>query len=442
MRLSLKAFTSVVTLAAGITIYLLLLRSEQLPRVHEVNSFTLCRPSLYHSDNSETTAVINLAKPVRRFHSHSWYHIGEHYLAYGANLSSHTVLSKAKQLVLLSPSNDFVEMLNPTGMLLLLLSFAPLSVQRVELFWPVHSSRAIEEPNFKSKYGMQTITVAASGPVWVYERVAHPDRRFTRIEQGPSVLCRRGILVGSVGKTPVPRDRWFNFPTPRKATARMREKLADLCAASGDISPAYSSVAKGELSSPSGDASPSRHVLIYQRDNTRRFHHLHNLVNRMYGDLLGNPALDVRGYLSLRSRIRNRWSLGVELHNDTGPPCALYRRLSTVDVLVTPHGFQSMMMLFMQPHSLLIEIFNFRYFRDGYRVLAEELGLSYFSLKNKRPTSLSRLVLLGVPEYVCMQFNRCRHFARTDDVSVSSVDRSQIVAVIRKHFLGRKSKEV
>ena len=156
MRLSLKAFTSVVTLAAGIIIYLLLLRSEQLPRVHEVNSFTLCRPSLYHSDNSETTAVINLAKPVRRFHSHSWYHIGEHYLAYGANLSSHTVLSKAKQLVLLSPSNDFVEMLNPTGMLLLLLSFAPLSVQRVELFWPVHSSRAIEEPNFKSKYGMHT----------------------------------------------------------------------------------------------------------------------------------------------------------------------------------------------------------------------------------------------------------------------------------------------
>jgi hypothetical protein len=72
-------------------------------------------------------------------------------------------------------------------------------------------------------------------------------------------------------------------------------------------------------------------------------------------------------------------------------PCVWARELFDAEVLITPHGFQSMLLLFMKKSSILFEvrivmiiervestaavqIFPFKYYKRGYGPLSTEFG--------------------------------------------------------------------
>ena len=55
--------------------------------------------------------------------------------------------------------------------------------------------------------------------------------------------------------------------------------------------------------------------------------------------------------------------------------CDIAHRLSDCDVLLTPHGFQSMLLLFLPRPALLFEVFPYRYYKRGYGPLGGEYGV-------------------------------------------------------------------
>lgn len=73
------------------------------------------------------------------------------------------------------------------------------------------------------------------------------------------------------------------------------------------------------------------------------------------------------------------------MHTKDCSPCVLAHVLQNTDVLVTPHGFQSMLLLFLPRPSIIFEIFPFRYYKRGYGPFGGEYGkmkCSYFIIIN------------------------------------------------------------
>lgn len=115
-------------------------------------------------------------------------------------------------------------------------------------------------------------------------------------------------------------------------------------------------------------------LVLYQRDRTRR------LSNQ-------DEALQL-----LRQRLpENEWEIMVSaaacprvhpqsdllqlfVHDNMVSPCELMHILSDADVLLTPHGFQSILLLYLPIPALLFEIFPSHYHRNVYRLVAEEYG--------------------------------------------------------------------
>lgn len=71
----------------------------------------------------------------------------------------------------------------------------------------------------------------------------------------------------------------------------------------------------------------------------------------------------------------DQWEIEILVHADR-PVCELAHRLHTVDVLVTPHGFQAMLLLFLPRPAILFELFPFRYYKDCYTKLSEDYGVA------------------------------------------------------------------
>ena len=153
------------------------------------------------------------------------------------------------------------------------------------------------------------------------------------------------------------------------------------------------------------------------------------------------------------------------MHSQSRSPCALAAALHDTDVLVTAHGFQSMLLLFLPLPSLLFEIYPYRYYKPAYGPLSKEYGACLVmtaivpssavclpdrywwiysvqiwtydvyliislrimtvpcvagilhSCVMSPPQSWWNSVLLkGVPTAYCMLTKTCREFARSDDV--------------------------
>lgn len=83
------------------------------------------------------------------------------------------------------------------------------------------------------------------------------------------------------------------------------------------------------------------------------------------------------------------------MHSGSRSPCMLAHHLSDADILVTPHGFQSMLLLFLPRPALIFEIFPYRYYKRGYGPFGGEYGTSCKSLyKPQLPLNqLSQLIL-------------------------------------------------
>ena len=62
------------------------------------------------------------------------------------------------------------------------------------------------------------------------------------------------------------------------------------------------------------------------------------------------------------------------MHKSSRSPCTLMHHLYNADILVTPHGFQSMLLLFLPRPALMFEVFPYKYYKRGYGPFGGEYG--------------------------------------------------------------------
>ena len=127
-----------------------------------------------------------------------------------------------------------------------------------------------------------------------------------------------------------------------------------------------------------------RRVVIYQRDRSRTLLNADE-VQRSLTTLLN------------AGQASTPWSVDILMHSNARDACELIRTMSQATVFVTPHGFQSMLLLFQPLDSLLVEVHPSHYLQPGF------YGEMTASLRNN--LRLSRPYLYGesgVDSAVCL----------------------------------------
>ncbi|CAN0045467.1 unnamed protein product, partial [Phaeothamnion confervicola] len=180
-----------------------------------------------------------------------------------------------------------------------------------------------------------------------------------------------------------------------------------------------------------------RRVLIYNRDRSRQLINAEEVAAQLrlrlpaLASLAAAGAAGVAGTANAAGTVAAavRWEVDVMLHSNARHPCELVQRLHEVDVLVTPHGFQSMMILFLQPGAVLFELYPYKYYKLGYKALAPATGVRYEFAMSEPQTLRHKLLLHYISTERCMSFYFCRSFARSDNVRMSDADVERVVAL-------------
>ena len=253
-----------------------------------------------------------------------------------------------------------------------------------------------------------------------------------------------------MGRVKAERGDWL----PRdEDVVSMRDALAGLCEEpnrpdtswtdTSRRSDAADAAAAALASQPCGgafgdsDEAHVRHLVIYQRNTGRVMEDVRDVATKLEDTLntLDDDAAYVRESNDSNDGSIRRfvWRVSVVTHSDSFPPCALRSCLARASALVTPHGFQSMLYLFLPKNAHVHEVFPHRYYKHGYKRAALEWGVSYgFSMSPPR-SLLSRLISRLFTTDACMRMYYCRFLARKGDVLVTDADaaliaRSAVVA--------------
>ena len=146
------------------------------------------------------------------------------------------------------------------------------------------------------------------------------------------------------------------------------------------------------------DQANKRQVVIYQRD-----------VNRKFRDLD-----QVKG--NVKRVLGSDWSVSIIMHDDNNPPCLLYRCLKHAEVLITPHGFQSMLTMFLPKRAYMFEIFPSRYHWTGYKALGLMFGVRHVWVESHPLTIFGHVLSAAFTTKRCMASYSCRYLVRKSDV--------------------------
>jgi len=254
---------------------------------------------------------------------------------------------------------------------------------------------------------------------------------------GPSEDAKRpsgpaGKKRVSFGAAKAERGDWV--PTDADA-AFMRTTIERLCAAAPGGAPlgpgedvralpaAAREATTGLLSQPcferaAGAAGVGRRAVIYQRDAGRALEAVDEVASAL------KRALEASGGGG------GAWRVSVVTHHDALPPCALAACLRDAEVLLTPHGFQSMLYLFLPPRATLFEVFPHRYYKHGYKRAALEWGGAHaFTISPPRNLA-SRVISAAVATGRCMSMYYCRYVARKGSVLVEPRDVDAVVRAV------------
>lgn len=224
-----------------------------------------------------------------------------------------------------------------------------------------------------------------------------PEQRQPLAEQ----VCAKFVAsVGGVWPTPQ-RGHWF--PADGDIIA-FRNKIRSLC-------PADEALLRKH------DKSKRYKLVIYQRDLSRK------LANE-------REALQlIHSHLSAEL-----WEVEVLMHRRDRSPCELAHLLNNVDVLLTPHGFQSMLLLFLPRPALLFEIFPYRYFKRGYGPFGAEYGVHHYGVMSPPLVWYSRYILHLASTKWCMNSKTCRGYARSSDVWLTPFGASRLADAASGHL--------
>ncbi|RYG58396.1 DUF563 domain-containing protein, partial [archaeon] len=140
-------------------------------------------------------------------------------------------------------------------------------------------------------------------------------------------------------------------------------------------------------------------LVIYQRDLSRKLLKQDNVLQMLH------------------SRLDNsKWEVEVVMHIPDRSPCTLHPLFAQTTLLLTPHGFQSMLLLLMPPSSLLFEVFPFRYYKPAYSPFGAEMGVHHGGVMSPPTYWLYGLLMQYVTTPWCTQTKMCRVNARDQDV--------------------------
>ena len=374
----------------------------------------------YPSDTPKRNGelFIFLQNPRRNFHSNHWFHIGEYFLSRSREVENAVKSSggQAPELSMLTPltfvtivtnSPDFATGLTKMTAFLLLLAFLPIGEkfqsqsQKVEFYDPLTVSKTL------SVDATLTCLNAVGSPLVRYNSDNLPGSKFEfprglALKRGEmSTICSPVSI--SVGNLPVSSSLWFKN---MHETENLRRKIRQLCRDSNLYND--SAVREVLLTSPKEDyrtLSRTFNLVIYDRNRNRNFVDL-------------NAILDSLHKTMLLSGSTSKWIVQVFVHDEEMEPCLLYNSLRNAQVLLTTHGFQSTALLFLPKGAVLIEIFPYKYFKESYGALCDQLGIHHRFAQNRWPSSMSRLPLYLVPMSICMKIRRCRSYARGDSVAM------------------------
>ena len=301
-------------------------------------------------------------------------------------------------------------------MYLLLVSFSSGNVRRVELYPPQSTHVTTKGNVFFHAQGQR---------MYVYDRTLPVEQQF--YYQTLHKECIYGSFMGKVGD--VPLDRGSFFP---EGPDLLRSTMAKACenhigysifdkplevtstaedsAALRGRETATSSRNKEEVKKEE-HPQPVHKLLVFQRNLDRLLLAADTATERL------RRALD--------------WDVRLILHDEDEHPCTIYHDFNRADVVLTVHGYQAVGTLFMRENSHIVEIFNFRYFKPTYILLAGEMRVSHNWFQDEVPTSMSRMILSLISQDMCMSSGWCRDFARKDDVILTNKMFNDIITHIR-----------
>ena len=188
--------------------------------------------------------------------------------------------------------------------------------------------------------------------------------------------------------------------------------------------------------------SPSdRLVLIYQRDVSRRLRH----AERVAKDL--QARLDALHALASAPPSRP-WVVQVMSHSPEGrSPCELLTALRRATVLITPHGFQSILLLFQPAKSLLVELHPSLYYKPEVFGLVQAGIRAHVGLERYYLSSQSRLktwymaAISAVMSWLpvrdagyCTGNALCRYLARLQEVEMDPAFLQQVAFFVGNSF--------
>ncbi|CAM9997549.1 unnamed protein product, partial [Choristocarpus tenellus] len=192
--------------------------------------------------------------------------------------------------------------------------------------------------------------------------------------------CACARFAGEFGAAPVERGYWFKGESVEGA----RGRIDALCGSPyRERQEAWASGKRG-AGAGAGAASreesiQQRRLVVYQRDKDRRILNMEGIVE------------------GLRSRLGPQWDVSVIIHDNMYEPCWLYSELMDTDLLLTPHGFQSMLLLFLPIGATILEVFPYKYWKAGYAPLATEWWVRYEYIMSHPVTWSKGLTLFFIP---------------------------------------------
>ena len=363
------------------------------------------------SNNDSNQFIIKLSSPLKAkaggtFKGNHWFHMAEYYLSQARRFNHYTKNVSSATVFVVASEYKMFNFISKMGIYFLSLSFMSGSGGKLVLLHP-RSLSSLEHNLGGGSRVRQLISFATHGPMHTYFPPSKldmmPQNHFQFSVHASNCQCICGKYLGEVGKESVNRSEWFKDAIDRK---EIKDKIKRFCNSSD--------VDFGGKQKES--ESTRKRLIMYQRDIDRRFLNLES-VQEVITKELQKQEEECKQVDNVNSKKRcSSWTVEIIYHNELTDPCWLYKQMYDTDMLVTTHGFQSMLILFMPEGSQIVEIFNYKYWKIGYAPFASNYGVKHFWLQNDRPTSWSRVLLRLVDQEWCMTSILCRRIARTDDV--------------------------
>jgi hypothetical protein len=363
-----------------------------------------------------------------------WFHFIEYHLPIEWNDGKQAANDQVSGLVLILPQRSWVEDLTPMTRFFLAAAYLKPFVVNIhanvdngapqrccDVFFSsredlrredVYKSNYAREPNRWHVSMYSDRAWAASTDQQLEDRfVLNNVRKFvgtgsSNINLTASFVSPMKVDSGTgFGRTYSPVREWF---ATTQSVEEMRQTFETLCQTipvsqvSGVRFLEHGGVRNGCLAPEQTEQNKNdnqyRRAVIYQRNVNRKF---------IEFDQMESDIVRVLG---------PRWTVTVIIHDDDNPPCVLLQCLKETDLFITPHGFQSMLTMFLPVDAYMFEVFPTRYFWTGYKALSLAFGVRHVWAQSRPVSHLGRTLAAFHTTERCMHFYFCRYLARKGNV--------------------------